>query len=43
MEAVSLEQSFFTVGKGIIKDKRTQCSAVCVLVFTVASVAATGH
>lgn len=33
LEAVSLEQSFLTVGKGIIKDERTQCSAVCILVF----------
>lgn len=43
MEAVFLEQSFLTVGKGIMKDKRTQCSAVCVLVFIVASVEAAGH
>lgn len=43
MDAVSLEQSFLTVGKGMMKDKRIQCSAVCVLVFTVASVEAAGH
>lgn len=32
LEAVSLEQSFLTVGKGTIKDKRIQRNGMCVLV-----------